>query len=163
MRARSFSPTPWYRPVLAGVLVLALTGCASIIHGTTQQVAISSSPTGAQVSVNNQDLGTTPIVADLKRKETHIVRVTLAGYEPYEVGLTRSVSGWVWGNIVFGGIIGLAVDAITGGLYKLSPEQLEAELARSGSSVVLEDDAIVVTAVMRPVPGAERIGTLQRR
>jgi hypothetical protein len=36
----------------------------------------------------------------------------------------------VWGNIVFGGIIGLAVDAITGGLYKLAPEQVSAQLAR---------------------------------
>lgn len=55
----------------------------------------------------------------------------MEGYEPYEVSFTRSTSGWVWGNIVFGGVIGLAVDAISGGLYKLSPEQVQAELRRS--------------------------------
>jgi hypothetical protein len=34
----------------------------------------------------------------------------------------------VWANLVFGGIPGLAVDAITGGLYKVAPEEVTATL-----------------------------------
>jgi hypothetical protein len=79
------------------------------------------------------------------------------------MGLTRSVSGWVWGNIVFGGIIGLAVDAITGGLYKLSPEQVSAQLQRAGGDAAADGgDALVLTVILRPGPGMERVGTLQR-
>lgn len=89
--------------------------------------------------------------------------MSLDGYQPLEMGLTRSVSGWVWGNIVFGGIIGLAVDAITGGLYKLSPEQVSAQLQRAGGDAAADGgDALVLTVILRPGPGMERVGTLQR-
>jgi hypothetical protein len=108
------------------------------------------------------DRGVTPVIADLKRKDNHVIRVTLEGYQPFEMALTRSVSGWVWGNLVFGGLPGLAIDAITGGLYKLSPEQVTAQLQHDDAQVATGDDLLLVTVVMRPEPGMERIGTLQR-
>lgn len=151
---------------LAGLILLAaallLAGCASIMHGTTQQVAVSSSPTGAQVSVNGMQHGVTPVIADLKRKDNHVIRVTLDGFQPFEMALTRSTSGWVWGNLVFGGIPGLAVDAITGGLYKLAPEQVTAQLQREDLQLVETGEVLLVTVVMRPVEGMERIGQLVR-
>lgn len=148
---------------LAALLqILLLGGCASIMHGTSQQVAVSSSPTGAQVTVNGIALGTTPVLADLKRKDNHVVRVSLDGYAPFEMALTRSTSGWVWGNLVFGGLPGLAVDAITGGLYKLSPEQVSAQLARADLQVAEGGEVLVVTVILRPEPGMERVGTLVR-
>jgi uncharacterized protein YceK len=157
------------QPALRALLALAvlpqlllLAGCASIMHGTTQQIAVSSSPTGAKVTVNGMDRGTTPVIADLKRKDNHIIRVTLEGYQPFEMALTRSVSGWVWGNLVFGGIPGLAIDAITGGLYKLAPEQVMAQLQRQDVQVAAGSEMLLVTVVMRPAPGMERIGTLVR-
>src|SRR5256885_14019069 len=112
------------RLAAASVEALCVGACASIIHGTHQDVGISSNPTAAHVTVDGQQTGTTPVVAHLTRKDNHIVRLELPGYKPYEATLTRGVSGWVWGNIVFGGLIGLAVDAISGGMYKLTPEQL---------------------------------------
>ncbi len=156
---------PALRPALALTLLLQLlilVGCASIMHGTTQQIAVSSSPTGAKVTVNGMDRGVTPVIADLKRKDNHVVRVTLDGYQPFEMALTRSVSGWVWGNLVFGGIPGLAIDAISGGLYKLSPEQVMAQLQHDDAEVAAGGDLLLVTVVMRPAPGMERIGTLVR-
>ena len=88
--------------------------------------------------------------------------MTLDGYAPFEMVLTRSISGWVWGNLVFGGRSGLAVDAITGGLYKLSPEQVSAQLARAELQVAEGGEVLVVTVVLRPEPGMERVGTLVR-
>ncbi len=156
---------PTLHPTLALTLLLQLlilAGCASIMHGTTQQVAVSSSPTGAKVAVNGMDRGVTPVIADLKRKDNHVIRVTLDGYQPFEMALTRSVSGWVWGNLVFGGIPGLAIDAITGGLYKLAPEQVVAQLQHQDMQVAAGSEMLLVTVVMRPAPGMERIGTLVR-
>ncbi len=46
------------------------------------------------------------------------------------MALNRKVSVWVWGNIVFGGLIGLPIDALTGGLYKIEPDVVSAELIR---------------------------------
>ena len=85
----------------------SLSACCSIIHGTHQDVGISSVPTGAAVKIDNIASGNTPVIAKLTRKDNHIVRVELPGYQPQDLTLTHSVSGWVWGNIVFGGLIGL--------------------------------------------------------
>ena len=148
------------RGVIAGVVAVATVGCASIMHGTTQKIGISSSPTGAKVTVNNMLLGNTPVFADLKRGQEHIVAIEMEGYEKSQLTLTKSVSGWVWGNIVFGGLIGLAVDAISGGLYNLSPEQLNAELRKNGANVSSTKNGIIIVAVLQPDPAWQKIGNL---
>ncbi len=146
----------------AGGLLLA--ACATIMQGSSQEVSVSSTPTGARVLVDGADAGKTPYVAALKRKDKHVIRIEMEGYEPFEMPLGRGTSGWVWGNIVFGGIPGLAIDAITGGMYKLKPEQVQATLAQStaeAATVTKEKDLLVVTVVLRPDPAWERIGTLE--
>ena len=147
----------------AGVLIAALTlgACASIIHGTHQDVGISSDPTGASVTVDGHLEGKTPYVASLRRKDNHVVRIELPGYKPFETTVTRSVSGWVWGNIVFGGLIGLAVDAISGGLYKLTPEQVSATLLAKSASVTTTPDGLYLAVVLSPAPGWEKVGQLR--
>lgn len=69
------------RPLAPALLLQLplLAGCATIMHGTTQQVAVSSSPTGAKMAVNGMDRGVTPVIADLKRKDNHVIRVTMEG------------------------------------------------------------------------------------
>lgn len=143
------------------ILPLILASCGTIIHGTKQGIGISSRPTGASVTVDNVDRGTTPQVVELSRKDHHTVRIELGGYEPYETTLTRSVSGWVWGNIVFGGLVGLAVDAISGGLYKLTPEQLGGSLAARQSLLETEDGLAILVTLM-PDPSWERVGNLEQ-
>ncbi len=68
----------------------------------------------------------------------------------------------MWGNIVFGGLIGLAVDAISGGLYKLEPPQVEGQLARREAKLEQLEDNLYIFVVLRPDPSWERIGTLER-
>jgi hypothetical protein len=144
-----------------GAVLLA--SCASIIHGTSQDIGISSSPTGAKVTIDNQLGGNTPYVAKLSRKDNHIVKIELDGYQPAELTLTKSVSGWVWGNIVFGGLIGLAVDAISGGLYNLTPDQLQATLAtQTKTSLAATKDGIYVVLVRTPAPEWAKVGQLER-
>ena len=159
MRARTWSRIVFF--ALGGLLVAA---CATIMQGTSQEVSVSSTPTGARVLVDGAEMGKTPLVASLKRKDKHVVRVELEGYQPFEMALGRATSGWVWGNIVFGGIPGLAIDAITGGMYKLKPEEIQATLAQNAAlSADPETDRLVVTVVLRPDPAWERIGTLEAR
>ncbi|MBK6423454.1 MAG: PEGA domain-containing protein, partial [Gemmatimonadetes bacterium] len=146
MRARTLSRIVFF--ALGGLLVAA---CATIMQGTSQEVSVSSTPTGARVLVDGAEMGKTPLVASLKRKDKHVVRVELEGYQPFEMALGRATSGWVWGNIVFGGIPGLAIDAITGGMYKLKPEEIQATLAQNAAlSADPETDRLVVTVVLRP-------------
>lgn len=143
-------------------LALLTAGCASIMHGTKQDIGISSTPTNARVTVNNMPLGQTPLVAKLARGDNHIVKIELDGYQPFEATLTKKVSGWVWGNIVFGGIIGLAIDAMSGGLYVLTPEQLSAQLARQGDDSALLQDGIYVVLVPQVNPEWVRVAMFAR-
>jgi len=106
----------------------ASTACATIMHGSRQDVSIASVPSGASVTINGQERGKTPVAVELPRKDKHLLKIELPGYLPFESYLVRRVSGWVWGNLVFGGIPGLAIDAITGGLYNVKPEEVTATL-----------------------------------
>ncbi|MXW05234.1 MAG: PEGA domain-containing protein [Gemmatimonadetes bacterium] len=145
------------------MMVVFPIGCATIMHGKTQSVGVSSVPEGATVSVNNQHLGITPLFIELKRKDQHIVNISLDGYHTARLTLQRKASGWVWGNIIFGGIIGLAVDAITGGLYKLEPAQLSTTLVSQSSTVHRSDEGIYIVTVLDPNSDWVKIGQLESR
>lgn len=142
------------------VLSLIVWGCATIMHGTAQKIGISSAPSGARVAVDNRDFGVTPLFAELKRGDDHIVRIELDGYQKVELTVTKSVSGWVWGNILIGGLIGLAIDAASGGLYDLSPEQLNAELKKQGVGATMEDGSLCLITVLHPDPSWKKVGQL---
>ena len=150
------------RPTFVAALLVSLAGCASIMHGTSQDVGLSSTPTNAKVTVDNKELGHTPVIAKLSRKDNHIVKMEIDGYQPFEATLTRKTSGWVWGNIVFGGLIGLAVDAGTGGMYQLTPEQVAGQLAKQASSGFGKQDKLALFVVMQADPHWTRVGTLAR-
>lgn len=150
-----------YKIVAVSLVLGLLAGCATIMHGKTQSVGISSIPEGATVTVDNQPVGTTPVFADLKRKDEHVVRISLEGYTTATLTLSRKTSGWVWGNILFGGLIGLAVDAITGGLYKLEPEHLSATMLREQSTALNNNEGVYVITVLKPRSDWVKIGQLQ--
>jgi hypothetical protein len=152
-------------PALAALALGALAGCATIMHGTSQGIPISSRPTGARVTVDTSAVGLTPVTASLGRKNAaHTITLELDGYEPFQMTTARSTSGWVWGNIVFGGLIGLAVDAMTGGLYNVKPETVYGELRQQGvTQVELKDGALLVILVAQPEPDWELIGQLSPR
>jgi hypothetical protein len=143
------------------VMTFTLVGCASIIHGTHQDVGISSNPTGASVTIDNVVTGQTPVIAKLTRKSNHIVKMELPGYQPFEATLTCGVSGWVWGNVVFGGLVGLAVDAISGGMYKLTPDQITASLSNPSVATTKSADGVYLFAVLKPEADWEKVGQLK--
>ena len=141
--------------------ITMISGCCTIMQVKTAAIGISSSPSGAIVTDNNVERGNTPLVVDLKRKDHHFIKIEMPGYLPYETTITRSTSGWVWGNIVFGGIIGLAIDAMTGGLYKLTPTQIESVLQKEESDFYRKD-TLYVSVVMKPDPNWLKIGQLEK-
>ena len=144
-------------------LLLTLNGCATILRGTNHGIGISSQPPGAEVTIDNEIYGITPVSAKLKRKDNHHIIIRMEGYEPYEIILTRQTSGWVFGNILFGPgvIVGLAVDAIPGGMYTLSPDQVTAHLPASTSSA-LEDGMLHVWLVPQADPHWQKVGQMRR-
>ena len=132
-------------------IALALCGCATVMHGTSQEVSILSAPAGARVTVDSAPVGLTPLSLQLRRQVPHQVRIETAGYRPYEATVNRHVSGWVWGNLLFTyfAIVGAPVDVLTGALYNLEPDGIRASLTPGGetpSSVDRSADAGTVAA-----------------
>lgn len=101
------------RPIkMSLLLVLAplLSGCATVIHGTRQDVRVETNPPGATASAGDRKI-TTPGVLRLKRKEKALeIVVEKEGYETRRVALTRKDSGWDWLNT-----IGIPVGIVAGG------------------------------------------------
>ncbi|MDX2128126.1 MAG: PEGA domain-containing protein [Chloroherpetonaceae bacterium] len=145
----------------AATVFLTFTGCASIMSGSSQDIAISSTPSGASITVNNVILAKTPAKVKLKRKDEHKIKLDLAGFLPYEVVLTTSSNGWVWGNILFGGLIGLAIDAITGAMYSLEPNIINAEMKKEEIGAIPDAD-LYISIVLKTEPGWKKIGQLEK-
>ena len=108
------------------VMALGVPACASIMNGTGQKLNIASEPAGAAVLVDGEAVGNTPVVAKMSRNERHTITVKLEGYQPFEVKTSRHMNGWVIGNLVFGGPLGLIIDFADGAAYKLTPKEIAA-------------------------------------
>jgi PEGA domain len=102
-------------------LAVALSGCASITRGTTENISIASSPSGAEATITGLEVPTacvTPCAIIAKRNADIAVTFAKEGYEPQTVQLTTEVPGTgaagFAGNLLAGGLIGMGVDAATG-------------------------------------------------
>ena len=123
----------------AVVSATILTGCSSIVSKSNYPVTINSNPNGATFIVTNKageeiHNGTTPSTVTLKssagyfKGESYTITLNKEGYDPKEYTLASSIDGWYFGNILFGGVIGmLIVDPATGAMYNL-PSEVGVEL-----------------------------------
>ena len=108
-----------------------LSGCSTIMNGTSHSLTVNSSVQHAKVYVNEIYKGETPISLDLPTDEkTYTIKIEADGYIPYIEVLQRKASGQVWGNIFLGGLIGLGVDMATGGLYVYEKDNVTGNLTK---------------------------------
>lgn len=111
------------------LLTLLLTSCSTIMTGTSHNLTVNSNVMNAKVYVNNVYKGNAPINLELSKKEkVYTIKIEADGYIPYTETLQRKASGWVWGNIFLGGLIGLGVDMATGGLYVYDKDNITGNL-----------------------------------
>ena len=125
----------WWAIVLLG---LCTTGCASLMNGTRQDVAVGSSPSNAECRISDQQTIKTPAVVSLARTRRHIITCRLAGYQPASATLGLRASNWLWGDIVCGGPIGLLIDAATGGANVIDPAQVQVALHPNPRDVTID-------------------------
>lgn len=110
--------------------LIQFTGCATIISGKHQDVPMNSDPSGAIILVNGVERGTTPATIELRRKDDHEVTFEKAGYLPKTQWMQTKTNGWIFGNIILGGIIGIIIDWSTGAKNKFEPEELNIQLSQ---------------------------------
>ncbi|CAN5400346.1 hypothetical protein BH23BAC1_BH23BAC1_21270 [soil metagenome] len=143
------------------ILSSFFSSCATIINGSRQPISISSSPSGAKITIDGIPTAATPFIAKLKRRDYHFIKIEMDGYLPSEILLARKVSGWIAGNIVFGGLVGLILDVATGSMYRLTPEQVWAEL-KPGITEASLKDGIYIGVTLTPDANWDKIGQLER-
>jgi hypothetical protein len=104
--------------------VLLLSGCATIFEGTSQSVAISTEPAGADCTVDRAgsrigQVNPTPgsIHVD-KSKNDLTVSCKRAGYLTATMAQSPKFQGTTFGNILLGGLVGVAVDAASGANFE---------------------------------------------
>jgi hypothetical protein len=130
---------------------MLLTGCATIVGGgTSQAVNISSEPSGASFVIKSSSglqmgSGKTPQTLRLPRKNEYQVEFSMDNYRTQSVVLTKGLNGWVWGNFVFGWIVGFIVDFASGSASKLEPAVIQVSL----ETALLDDGTQKVFGVVR--------------
>jgi hypothetical protein len=150
--------------VFTTAVMLGLQGCASILGESQYPVAVSSAPAGASFEIINKNgqvvhSGNTPSTVTLKSGkgyfsgQTYTLRFKKEGYPDKTVQLDSSVSGWYWGNILFGGLVGmLIVDPATGAMYKL-PEFVSADM---GKPVASANESALTVALIESLSESQR-------
>lgn len=69
-----------------------------------------------------------PPLVELSRKESHRLEISFDGYHPETVEIVKVSNSAVAGNIIAGGLIGLAVDYSSGSAYRLVPDVVKVAL-----------------------------------
>jgi hypothetical protein len=106
--------------VIAATCVL-LGGCASIMKGSSQSVGITTPPvTGATCNLTSKE-GSWQVVSPgavtvSRSKQDMQVRCTKEGYQEAVAVIPSNFEGWTVGNLIFGGIVGVGIDAATGAM-----------------------------------------------
>ena len=115
---------------------ILFTSCASIVSKSSYPISINSAPSEAQIVIKDKKgieifSGQTPATLKLKSgsgffgKARYQVTFTKSGYQTKTVPVEFKLNGWYFGNLLFGGILGmLIIDPATGAMYKLETEFL---------------------------------------
>lgn len=104
--------------------------CATIFKGSSADVRVNSSPSGADIYINSIDRGKTPQTLSLKRNKDYVLSFKKEGYEDVNVEVNKKfdIGTTVVGNIFSWGILGIIVDLAGGSAYSLTPADVEANM-----------------------------------
>src|SRR5690348_10821126 len=98
----------------------ALSGCGTITQGTSQEIAITSNPSGGHCELTRKGehvatLDKTPGTVKVdKTKNDILLTCTKDGFQEASTNLESGYGAGTFGNIILGGGIGWAIDSATG-------------------------------------------------
>lgn len=146
------------RNVAVALIAVVTASCATITRGTTDQVQINSNPPEAQARTSMGFSCTTPCTLQTGRKDEFTVIISKPGYHTTEIPVRTQIAGagaaGFAGNILLGGVIGMASDAATGATLEHFPNPVTVSLVplRKG-----ERDTVIRVTPEPPAPKPEEI------
>ncbi|WP_353352548.1 PEGA domain-containing protein [Oceaniserpentilla sp. 4NH20-0058] len=96
-------------------LAIGLSGCASIISGTSQDITFDSNPQGAKVYLDGKIMGTTPFTFSAAKNKYSSLRVEKEGYVSINRTVGKSFDPVALINIFWDLS---TTDALTGAVFK---------------------------------------------
>ncbi|NWG46985.1 MAG: hypothetical protein HXY25_10635 [Alphaproteobacteria bacterium] len=153
------------RLLILGLAGPALAGCATVIEGTTDTIAVNSRPvSGAECEASHKDglyYVTTPgTITVEKSKDDLTFRCTRAGYEDAVKVVPSTFKATTLGNILLGGVIGVGVDAASGAMNEY-PKAVVIELKPlpgtepPAPEAIPAEEAVGAPGTMAPIPDDE--------
>lgn len=143
--------------VLLAAALLGLGGCATVVKGSSQDIAIDSSPQGASCEVTRQgvilgQISATPAKFNVSRdKDPLVIACKKPGHAAGQSTAESKFNGATLGNILLGGVIGVVVDASTGANYTY-PEQVMVALPIEGETSVMAPSSAPAAAASPAAP-----------
>ncbi|WP_404385813.1 hypothetical protein [Caenispirillum salinarum] len=107
-----------------GATALALGACSSIVEGTSQNVSVMTDPSGASCTLSSPNgvlgiVNPTPGSIEVPKSKHNIsVACEKEGFQNGAGVLASSFEAMTIGNVIFGGLIGVAIDAGSGAMNK---------------------------------------------
>jgi hypothetical protein len=137
LAARWYAQRARLRRVAAAVgsgllLSLGSTGCATIFSSSSQQITITSNVEGADVLLDGQPMGKTPLRFELDRDTFEKPRITVRsrGYRTEQFPVSKTINKVALLNCT--SIFSWGTDALTGAMMEYSPDAYYVELRQNG-------------------------------
>lgn len=90
--------------------------CATFIRGTSQEIPVTSNPSGAKIIVDGKEMGYAPLLLKLKRKKkSYVIRIEKQDYNLLEIKIIRkpfallSALGNIFPWCIIGGYVGYRI------------------------------------------------------
>ncbi|HEX5385527.1 MAG TPA: PEGA domain-containing protein [Gemmatimonadales bacterium] len=100
----------WFAAFCTAVL---MTGCASVIGSKQADFSFNSNPQQAQVLVDGNAMGETPLKVKLSNTKAHTITFRKEGYQDVSCQLEKGTdAGWVVLDVV-SGLVPVIIDAAT--------------------------------------------------
>lgn len=111
--------------VLCLTLAVSLAGCATLFKSKMKAVNFDSDPQGAEVFINGNRMGTTPMPMNFSNKKALTITFKKPGFEDKTfIVNTKIGAGWVILDCL-GGFIPVIIDAVTENWYSLETDEVK--------------------------------------
>lgn len=123
--------------ILAACVSVSTSGCASMFSPGPDHVMVSSRPEGADVWLDDEPVGRTPVIVPVERGSDGRFRLEMEGHPPLEVDRNKVVNGLTFLNLLLPlWPLWFAVDAVAGNIGKYSVKPLIVVFDEGGPRVV---------------------------
>ena len=122
-------------PLASCLLLATLSGCATLVHGTTQEIPITSSSPGARVLIDDAPVGVTPMVVKVSRAQPHVVSFVVDSVVVDRIALDRQMSPWLLPDVFLLYIVPAVVDIKNGAAYNFPSDTIRSALASPAAGV----------------------------